>query len=161
MNQDIINKLAELTQEKKNKTLVLKDSELFIIRADGTLLFSDGNTKGHSLSALMGGMWQAAQHTFKSLDKNENQNELKLSFGDADSGIFMTLIREHDPLYLSCIYKNILNPGLLRNELRILSLLMQEIVKLDKNIKNTKKDEYLFNNITDNEIDKLFTFEAN
>ena len=147
-----------LNFEALNKKL---EDTFFIFRRDGIVLYTNNKkdkVNHSSMGALFGGLWQAAE-TLVQYVPVENQDGFRLSFDSSNSGIFILPIPfAKEPLFLSAIYSSQRNPALIKNNLRTLknflmdkeSFIVQEETSTDNNL--------LFGNITDDEMDQLFSF---
>lgn len=142
----------------------------FLIRQDGVVLYHN-NDLGNSLSkssigALLGGVWQASKALSEFIPKNDNQDMFRLSFDTSSQGIYILPIKVYDEeLFLGLIYFDEVNPGLIKNKIRDMANSLSEYLhfelenQLSKKTKtNTKKSDFLFENISDAEMDKLFQF---
>lgn len=138
---------------QNNKT----DANVSVIREDGIVLYSDFNKtfKSESVGALAAGVWQAAHALSASLEKTQEILDFRLSFDKSDEGVYILGIKHNDSNYLLCsIYKNISNPAKLKMSIRKLK---NELEKYIKNYKvSSNSDEFLFSEITDDDMDRLF-----
>lgn len=140
-----------------------------LIRQDGQVLYHDLPSKeqnfGASIGALVGGAWQAAS-TLGSYISQTREDIFRFSFDTSDQGIYVLPVRvEKEVFYLGALYINSQNPGLLKQQLRSLALRLQAYLLKNtykpksKNLKNSST-EFLFNNISDADMDRLFSFEG-
>lgn len=136
---------------------------LFICRQDGVFLFQEiDHIEIQRFGALTAGMWQAAESVGRG--ENENLNDFVLQFSSSDSGVFVYPLELAGETYLlTVVFKDEVNPGKLKNSCRRLrNYLVEEFDEAfpKHKIKNKNKTsrEYLFSDISDSEIDKLFSF---
>ena len=143
----------------------------FLIRYDGVVLYHNNNL-GNSLSkssigALLGGVWQAAKALSTFIPKEESKEGYRLSFDTSDQGVYVVPISvESEELYLGLIYHDEVNPGFIKNKIREMASSFGEYLehelKETNYFKNTKtKNDYLFGEISDSEMDRLFAFIEN
>lgn len=144
---------------------------IFMCRADGVPLFfhnTEVNKQNEAtIGALLGGAWQAA-NALSSFIKNANQSkEFRLSFDTSESGIYaLPIYVNSSEYYLGIIYSNENSPGKIKSKMRLIADKMEGQAKcVTCNTSNTQhsdnKGEYLFKDISDNEIDKIFSFVRN
>lgn len=146
---------------------------LFLCRQDGQLLGFELNSFKHlmpkdeySIGALLAGLWQASESLLSFLPKKTVRPEsFRLSFDTTDTGLFIYPIRvENRPYYLGILFSEAINPALLKNKGRQLAqrmeaklILEEKIPKADTLISAKNYDEMLFENITDDEINNIFS----
>ena len=144
---------------------IIKDcDELFVCREDGVLLFKElvESSKADSLGALVAGMWQAA----KSIQESSSGLRVPgftLQFSTSSEGIIVFPLKVEDQsLVLSIVFKNELHPGRLKNRCRLLRDTLEndfsEFKIKNRSQKKKSSRDFLFNNISDQEIDSLFSF---
>lgn len=145
----------------------------FLIRYDGVVLYHNNNL-GDSLSrssigALLGGVWQAARALADFIPEKESKEGFRLSFDTSSQGVYIVPITVGaEELYLGLIYHGEVNPGFIKNKMREMGLnfgtfLEQELKEsFGKNqTKSEGTNNYLFGDITDSEMDRLFAFAKN
>jgi hypothetical protein len=151
----------------------------FLIRQDGVVLYHN-NKLGNSLTkssigALLGGVWQASKalsdfipKTNQKNSNNSNEDIYRLSFDTTSQGIYVLPLKVYEEeLFLGLIYHSEINPGLVKNKIRELAdnltnflvVELKNVTSLKQPKKNTTND-FLFNDITDAEMDNLFTFSS-
>lgn len=143
----------------------------FLIRHDGVVLYHnqniDNSLSQSSIGALLGGVWQAARALAAFIpegkDKSENEDGYRLSFDTASQGVYVVPIKIYsEEFYLGLIYHSEVNPGAIKNKIRGIAssftIYMENELKAHPmaTSQDKKKNEYLFNDITDNEIDRAF-----
>ena len=153
---DVINSNLRILED-------FKEISLFITRGDGVVLWANDNVdkKNHSLGALITGVWSSAK-ALTDIFETENINN-NLSYGGSSDGIHITPITLSGKRYaFSVIYKKVNNPSKLKLKFRLLKQTIEDLYD-EKNQhyllidEGKEKTKTLFNNITDEEIDNLFT----
>jgi hypothetical protein len=146
----------------------------FLIRHDGVVLYHNNNfgnnlTKS-SIGALLGGVWQAARALADFIPKEDAKNEgYRLSFDSSSQGVYIVPVTVRtEELYLGLIYHDEVNPGFIKNKMREMAIsfsefLEQELKEQSKNRKqnSSENNNFLFGDITDHEMDRLFAFAKN
>lgn len=136
-----------------------KSVKLFIALSDGTIVYpkESNSLKNSNIGALAAGVWLASSELSKNSFSNTNIS-CRYSFDSSDSGIQIlplhTLERTN---FLILVFENITNPGWLKNQFRLLQQNLSEQSILNQSTKKESKSELLFNNITDDEINGLFS----
>lgn len=145
----------------------------FLIRHDGVVLYHNNNLANSlsksSIGALLGGVWQAARALASFIPKEESKEGYRLSFDTASQGVYIVPISVgEEELYLGLIYHDEVNPGFIKNKIREVAASFSEFLEAElkesmkKNQSQKKapvsKSEYLFSDITDSEMDRLFAF---
>ncbi len=149
----------------------------FLIRYDGVVLYHNNNLANSisksSIGALLGGVWQAAKALSDFIPKDkksEDQNEgFRLSFDTSSQGVYVLPISVgSEELYLGLIYHNEINPGFVKNKIREMAAGFSEYLEqeLKENFNHnqtriTENNNFLFGDITDSEMDRLFAFAKN
>ncbi len=143
------------------------NARLFVTREDGITVYdSVQNQTTTSVAALVSGVWQASEALMGLVNQNNNVMEFRLGFDTSSEGIYLFPFElEGKRYFLGAIYQDCLNPGQLK---RKISMIKEEMDSLFAQIPTTKKavtknnktsmgrDGYLFNEISDEEIDRLF-----
>ena len=140
------------------------ECSLFLCRKDGGVLYKHGPIVGEidpdSICVLMSGAWQAAE-TVSTMASREKKLEgfFRFSFDTSSSGIhILPLDINSKKYYLGAIFYNQKNPAILKNELKkILFSFQNEILSFDEQ-EDAEKQSLLFGNITDKEMNDIFTF---
>lgn len=150
-------------RESLSKVLIKNkiESTLILVRQDGVVVYEQdkdlSKKNKQALGALMAGAWQAAQTMASFFPGNEN-NYFRLGFDTSDSGVYVLPIEAAaEKFYLGLFYKNEINPALLKNKLRNVSQQVVEELGIYFEARESL-NEPLFENITDDEIDKIFSF---
>jgi hypothetical protein len=130
--------------------------DFFIFSRDGIIVYrnlSDEIKGAQELGALSGGLCQAAVQ-LATLYKLNGAEEFKLDFSSSSNGLFILPIPVGDNEYfLINFYRENMNPG--ANKIVFRSL-VNHLVEHEDVFKTQYKEEFLFNNIKDEEIDQLF-----
>lgn len=159
---------TEFINEYLNEYLeagALKNFSVFVCRQDGHLLYNrdymNMGVESSSIGALLGGVWQAATTLASFIPREDNDGIYRLSFDTSDQGIYiLPFDHEGESYSLGLLYKNEINPGFLKSRLRDLLMKMNlELDSLDFE-KVTTRDGFLFDNITDEEMDKVFNING-
>ncbi|HLT22628.1 MAG TPA: hypothetical protein VKZ84_04265 [Bacteriovoracaceae bacterium] len=136
------------------------NARLFVTRNDGITIYdSTEDETTSSVSALVSGVWQASEALMGLVGKNNNLFDYRLGFDTSSEGIYLFSF-EFDGKSYCCgaIYKDCLNPGLLKRQVMMLKSDLETIdVPFKKNKDTSKRDGFLFTDITDEEMDNLFT----
>lgn len=130
---------------------------ILVLRNDGIVVFSTDKNEDLSLGALVAGVWQAAQALSSSVSTNHAFSDFRLSFDSSSDGVYvvpMTLV-END-YYLCSIYQGEQNPGKLKRNIRLVAANLELFLKDHKDEVRSHREGYLFSDITDAEIDRLF-----
>jgi hypothetical protein len=145
----------------------------FLIRFDGVVLYHNNNLANSlsksSIGALLAGVWQAARALSEFIPKEKSDEGYRLSFDTTSQGIYVVPIAAgSQELYMGLIYHDEVNPGFIKNKIREMAtsfgeFLEQELKEFERsNLKSsTEKNDFLFGDISDSEMDRLFAFEKN
>jgi len=147
----------------------LKSSSLFLCRQDGVPIYHNKglghNVSEASIGALLGGIWQAAKALASFIPSHEQTDVYRLSFDTSSKGIYIvpTIVDGQD-YYLGLIYFEEVNPGFVKSRLRDLSYRfvdymesrIQKVIPIEK----TSNEGFLFDDISDDEMDQLFTISG-
>jgi hypothetical protein len=143
----------------------LNNFSVFVCRQDGHLIYNrdhmDMGVEHSSVGALLSGVWQAATTLASFIPQDEKRDIFRLSFDTSSHGIYILPFEQGEEQYsLGLLYKNEVNPGFLKSRLR--DLLMKMTIEMSnlklKEIKTNK--DFLFNDITDEEMDRVFTIRG-
>jgi hypothetical protein len=147
----------------------LKNSSLFLCRQDGVPIYHNKGL-GHdvseaSIGALLGGVWQAARALAEFIPTHDAEDVYRLSFDTSSRGLYIVPAEvDGQDYYLGLIYFEELNPGFVKSRLRDLCFrfisYMEARVDEAPKAKAKKVTDYLFNDISDDEMDKLFTISG-
>ncbi len=142
----------------------LQDQSIFVTRKDGILLYSnikDGSEQ--AVSALVSGLWQAAKSITDFLPRENGAGPYRLSFDTSSKGLYIfPLLLHQEEYFLAVTYAEQLNPGQLKQKIKHTALQLSEfIIKKGQHLtkeKTAKREGYLFSQISDEEMDHLFSF---
>jgi len=169
------NKIAQVIDsffDANHLDATFREIIIVALRDDGVLLYSNQSEDGlQAVGALMSGAWQAA-HALMNIvpDYEVSQDVLRFSFDTASSGVYiLPLDLGVKKIFLGMIFKEELNPAFLKNKMRGLTqelseffISHEEMYDVEKEVKKemSKKDNFLFSEISDEEIDNLFSFNG-
>lgn len=158
--------MKSMTITERVKTVLAPKSieikaRLFVTREDGITIYDSVQDKTTtSVAALVSGVWQASE-ALMSLVTGENQAmEFRLGFDTSSQGIYLFPFGLDGKRYfLGAIYSDCLNPGLLKRQVGIIKEEMEITLQktmTPKTAVSSKRQGYLFQDITDLEMDRLF-----
>ncbi len=144
----------------------LKNAALLVCRRDGVPLFSyktfESTWNDSTAGALIGGMWQAAE-TLTQFIPEVKDEDFRFSFDTSSRGIFIVeLSGNFEPLYLSYIYYNLDNPARMKSRVKSIKdkldmYLDDHLSNVSTRISTQEKEVFLFSDISDDEMDDLFS----
>lgn len=162
--------LAKDYFEDNREAIKTNGSGVFLVRPDGVPIYHHSSfaedINEASVGALLGGVWQAAK-ALSSFIPNENSSEaFRLSFDTSSKGVYILPVTVGvDEYFLGIIYFNEVNPGLVKSRLRNFvssfnNYVEQSLINITPEVSEEiiVRDESLFKNITDDEMDNLFSF---
>jgi hypothetical protein len=137
-------------------------ARLFVTREDGITVYDsiqDGTTS--SVAALVSGVWQASEALIGMVSRNSDPMEFRFGFDTSSQGVYLFPFSLSGKRYfLGAIYRDCLNPALLKRQV---CLIKDEMDRLFSEVMTEKplafkqpREGFLFQNISDEEIDKLF-----
>lgn len=138
-------------------------ARLFVTREDGITIYdSVQNQTTASVSALVSGVWQASEALMGLVHPNQDVMEFRLGFDTSSQGVYLFPFSLTGKRYfLGAIYHDCLNPGQLKRQI---ALIKEEMVRLFEDevvkpvpSKSVTREGFLFQDISDEEIDRLFT----
>lgn len=140
------------------------NARLFVTREDGITIYdSVQNETTTSVSALVSGVWQASEALMGLAHPSQNIMEFRLAFDTSSQGIYLFPFTLSGKRYfLGAIYQDCLNPGLLKRQIAMIKeemdrLFQEEPVQVLKNHSVRNREGFLFQEISDEEIDRLFS----
>ncbi len=176
--QDFI-RPEDLAQFFAQDTLSQRSLSIFFGRPDGVLLFTRlaenlSVDQESSLGVLLASAWQASQAMANYFPATKGE-EFRYSFATADQGIYLVAFPWHQASYfLAVLYQGQDNPGAVKLLLRSTAWRLREFLigqhpeqttatkaTLPEDAKFTPEEKPLFNDITDDEMNKLFAFAEN
>ena len=150
------------TEMQKNG---MKNCTLFFCRNDGIpLLYINGANLAadeSSVGALVSGAWQASKALAAFIPKTSSTDDFRLGFDTSSSGIYVVPVQTQKMEYmLGIVYHDELNPALIKAKLRQLGSRFESLIsqKFSGTQDGEKRIQYLFRDITDAEVEKLFSF---
>lgn len=158
--------MKSMTITERVKTVLAPKSieikaRLFVTREDGITIYDSVQDKTTtSVAALVSGVWQASE-ALMSLVTGENEAmEFRLGFDTSSQGIYLfPFSLEGKRYFLGAIYSDCLNPGLLKRQVGLIKEEMEITLQktmTPKTAISSKRQGYLFQDITDLEMDRLF-----
>jgi len=142
---------------------------VFITRPDGHIIFkrtSGAQKSDSSIGALIAGLWQASQALSSIISKNDDSFSYRLSYDTSSNGVYVLPISHGQELYcVGVVFNQVVNPGALKNYLRDLQARLQRYLESRPTIRDKaqvfskeENEKFLFNDLTDAEVDQLFNF---
>ena len=112
-----------------------------------------------SVGPLLIGSWQAMQALSQKIGENGSEDIYRLGFESSKAGIYILPfnINKKD-FYICGIYDDVNNPALLKRNLRNLKNNLSNYLLEHCSQNEDIRQDFLFNNITDKEMDNLFSF---
>lgn len=145
------------------------NARLFVTREDGITIYdSVQNQTTTSVSALVSGVWQASEALMGLAHPNQDVMEFRLAFDTSSQGIYLfpfTLTGKR--YFLGAIYNNCINPGQLKRQVALIKeemdrLFLSEVASSQpQKTKTSSREGFLFTEISDEEIDRLFSAGGN
>jgi hypothetical protein len=140
------------------------NARLFVTREDGITIYDSVQDKTTtSVSALVSGVWQASEALMGLAHPEQDVMEFRLGFDTSSQGIYLFPFNLNKKRYfLGAIYQNCLNPGQLKRQVALIKeemdrLFQDEPVQVKNNKSTSSREEFLFKEISDEEIDRLFS----
>lgn len=138
----------------------LVNSGLIVCRRDGIPLYSfkssqtdfDTDTAG----ALIAGVWQASS-VLSQFIPDESDDDFRFNYATSSRGIYVTkLSGAFEDIYLSLIYFDVDNPAKLKSRVRLIEAKLESFIEAHLNESKDPNEVFLFDDISDNEVDDLF-----
>ena len=158
-------KAATVTQKIKSildPKLSGLSARLFVTREDGITIYDsvqDNTTT--SVAALVSGVWQASEALMNLVYQQNDVREFRLGFDTSSQGIYLFPFSLTGKRYfLGAIYSECLNPGQLKRQIALIKEEMErtfEAEPLPKKAVASVRQGYLFQDISDAEMDRLFS----
>lgn len=139
-------------------------ARLFVTREDGITVYdSVQDQTTTSVAALVSGVWQASEALMGMVQKTDDIMDFRLGFDTSSQGIYLFPFSHSGKRYfLGAIYNDCLNPGQLKRQIALIKVELdrlfesQPVVKTETKM-NFNRDGFLFQDISDEEIDRLFS----
>ena len=141
--------------------LELSGCNIFIFREDGIPMYGvHKNLDRNTVGALMAGSWQAA-NALSGFIQGSREEIFRFSFDTSERGIYILPFSiKKTAFLLGVIFQGQVNPGLIKSKMRqMLERLLQHVEKIKEENPMPQREKFLFNEISDREIDRLFSFE--
>lgn len=145
------------------KTAGIK-ARLFVTREDGITIYdSVQDQTTSSVSALVSGVWQASEALMGLAHPSRDIMDFRLAFDTSSQGIYLFPFSYAGKRYfMGAIYQDCLNPGMLKRQVAMIKEEMERLfedvpVKKIETKKSMGREGFLFNEISDEEIDRLFS----
>lgn len=161
---NITERVKLLLEPKKGSV----DARLFVTREDGITVYdSVQNQTTTSVAALVSGLWQASEALMGLVNSEADVHEFRLGFDTSAQGIFLVPLDILGKRYfLGAIYTDLTNPGQLKRRVAMIKEEMDRTFEkktaAPAPLKKLKvpiveaREGFLFKDITDEEIDRLF-----
>jgi hypothetical protein len=138
------------------------NARLFVTREDGITIYdSIQNNTTTSVAALVSGVWQASEALMGLVYKQSDVMDFRLGFDTSSQGIFLFPFSLSGKRYfLGAIYNDCLNPGQLKRQIALIKEEMERLFinePIPKKSVVSKRQDFLFQDISDAEIDRLFS----
>jgi hypothetical protein len=139
-------------------------ARLFVTREDGITVYDtiqDNTTT--SVAALVSGVWQASEALMGLVKKDQEVMEFRLGFDTSSQGIYLFPFSLTGKRYfLGAIYNDCMNPGQLKRQVALIKEEMDRKFESEVEVKaspttSSTREGFLFKDISDEEIDRLFS----
>ncbi|WP_419173218.1 hypothetical protein [Halobacteriovorax sp.] len=139
----------------------LVNSGLVVCRQDGIPLYSFKSTQtefdSDTAGALIAGVWQASS-VLSQFIPYETEDDFRFNYATSSKGIYITkLSGPFEDIYLSLIYFDVDNPAKLKSRVRLIETKLAEFIEAHLSDDLNPNDVFLFDDISDNEVDDLFS----
>ena len=139
-------------------------ARLFVTREDGITVYDSVQDKTTtSVAALVSGVWQASEALMGMVQQGQDAMEFRLGFDSSSQGIYLFPFSLSGKRYfLGAIYSDCLNPGQLKRQVALVKeefdrTFGDEPVPQKVASKAPRREGFLFQDISDDEIDRLFS----
>jgi hypothetical protein len=141
------------------------NARLFVGREDGLTVYDTvQNETTSSVAALVSGVWQASEALMGMVDRDRGVVDFRLGFDTSSQGVFLLPFHLQGKRYfLGAIYQDYLNPGQLKRQVAQLKVELDLAFQAySADFKTTasesaQREGFLFTDISDEEIDRLFS----
>lgn len=157
INGQMHNHIAQFMSQHK----VPAGLRLFVVRSDGLIVWdAKPDSQTQALGALCSGVWDASKAMALTAGQ-KSVSGFRLVFDSTDHGVLILPVEGvEQEIFLAAIYERCLNPALLKHQVHNLGLKLAAHVRSLPRVspiqKVTKREGYLFNDISDEEMDRLF-----
>lgn len=135
--------------------------KIVLLRSDGIHIYSnvESQFETSSIGALVSGLWHAAQSLSAMTNTKTSEDEFRLSFDTSLDGLHVLPLKIMGEIYFLCaIFSSEQNPGKLKRLIRLLRDNLEVYLSGYSKDQSANRTEYLFKEISDDEIEKLFSF---
>jgi hypothetical protein len=138
-------------------------ARLFVTREDGITIYDTvQNQTTTSVSALVSGVWQASEALMGIAHPGQNVMEFRLGFDTSSQGIYLfPFSLSGNRYFLGAIYHDCTNPGQLKRQVTLIKEEMDRLFSSEPvnkpQTKSSNREGFLFQEISDDEIDRLFS----
>lgn len=154
---NVIEKMKFVVDTKKTGI----NARMFITREDGITIYDTVQDKTtSSVSALVSGVWQASEALMGMVHPEQNVFEFRFAFDTSSRGVFLFPITVQGKKYfLGTIYNNYVNPGQLKHQVSLIKEELERLLPEAAPVKavSATRTGYLFQDISDEEMDRLFS----
>lgn len=138
-----------------------KGLTVLAISAEGQILSQMGQQRDsrelQSLGALLAGVWQASEALKDFMSDDDSKEDLRLNFQNAHSGYLLLPPSDKNPkIVFAFVFEKQTNPGKIKHLAGKIRDHFDDIEILNQ--ESGKEEELLFKDITEDEVDKLFSF---
>jgi hypothetical protein len=138
------------------------NARLFVTREDGITIYdSVQNQTTTSVAALVSGVWQASEALMSLVYSPNQAMDFRLAFDTSAQGVYLFPFTLSGKRYfLGAIYQDCMNPGLLKRQIALIKEELERFFAAQPQPKKTSsvgRQGYLFQDISDEEIDRLFS----
>lgn len=160
MKQIPVNERIKLMLEPKRSGV---NARLFVTREDGITIYDTvQNNTTTSVAALVSGLWQASEALMGLVHEERDIMEFRLGFDTSSQGIYLFPFALTGKRYfLGAIYHDCVNPGQLKRQVAMIKEEMDRFFEAEPPAGPLPpvraRDGFLFQDISDEEIDRLFS----
>ncbi|HXH76653.1 MAG TPA: hypothetical protein VNJ08_16910 [Bacteriovoracaceae bacterium] len=155
-----VNERIKMVLEPKRSSI---KARLFVTREDGITIYDsiqDNTTT--SVAALVSGLWQASEALMGLVHEGREVMEFRLGFDTSSQGIYLfPFSLTNKRYYLGAIYHDCVNPGQLKRQIAMIKEEMDRLFLSEPAPAPLPpvrgRDGFLFQDISDAEIDRLFS----
>lgn len=134
----------------------LQTHHFIMTRGDGVIIYSN-RLESESKAALLGGLWQAANQLRLMSEIEGSENSFRLNYDLSNKGISIRCIDyQNKQYYMAIIYNDVLNTGLLKKQWGDFTGEVQKKLELNQDLSFKDHNKFLFENLSDGEIDEVF-----
>lgn len=139
--------------------------KIIVLRKDGICIYSNisDQNEAASMGALIGGVWQAAQALSQLTHKTDSYQEYRLGFDTSSDGLYiLPICIKSEDYYIGGVYSDAYNPAKLKQKIKMLKdnleVYLAEYAPTAGDSNEEEKEDFLFDEISDEEMDNLFSF---